>query len=194
MITRRRVLGTALVPLATAVAVPAVAWACSVQTELGLAFNRGAARSQVEVRGTAFSPGAVELHWNTVSGPVLAAVSGPRFDTTVTVPDAAPNVYYLVAVQNSSGGLVTKAAAAFEVTAPAGGGGVGAWGAAGGSRQASLLESPVSSGRDVSLTTAGAVVLAGGLVAISAGFGLAELRRRRVLASSPPPENSRLLL
>ena len=184
MALTRRIAGIALLPVTAAVAIPAVAWACSAQSELQVSVNAGAALSTTTVNGVGFAPGPIQLRWNSLSGPVLATVSGPRFSTRVTIPDAAPNVYYIVAGQSGSDGPVTKGATAFEISPLTGHTAGGAWRTGTGDPSASLLTSSTGGQGDVSPLTLGVIVLSAGLVTLAAGTGVAELRRRRAVITS----------
>jgi len=98
-----------------------VAWACTYQPRIfGLTAVAGAPGTSVTVSGqAAASQGQqVEIHWNGATGPKLSvatADAGGNFSVPVTIPAAAPDVYFIVAVAGTTG----VARSAFEVTAPA---------------------------------------------------------------------------
>lgn len=99
------------------VATAALAWACLPNANIVLSTNAGAPRSQVTVTGTDFTDKPVQIHWASATGPVLGTVTptGGRFKVQVTVPEAAPDVYFVYAV-----GSAATRQRPFEVTEPAG--------------------------------------------------------------------------
>lgn len=109
------VLGALVIPLAAA----ALAWACAPIATIGssadgsLSPSEGPPGSQTRVEGRGFPPAPVAIHFDDVSGPLLATTSGPEFSEVVTIPDnATPGVHYIVATAPSA-----KASATFRVTA-----------------------------------------------------------------------------
>lgn len=97
-----------------------LAWACTAQASLG-AFTPFEAPpgTAVTVAGSTFEDGPVEIRWGGPDGPVIGVARGPNFSTSVTIPPAAPGVYYVVAVSYDEVGEPTSRAKPFEVTAPA---------------------------------------------------------------------------
>lgn len=70
------------------------------------------------VEGTDFfSGGPVEIRWNSATGPLLATATGPDFSTDVTIPDAPPGSYVVLAVGRERQQTFV-ARAAFEVKFP----------------------------------------------------------------------------
>jgi len=109
--------------VAAAVAVLALsaagaAWACTTQQQLTLLPRTGVAGSPVVVTGTGFDGSPVTIRWNSTTGPVVGApqtASLSSFSAPATIPaDAAPGVYYLVAV---SKGMVARAAISVQASA-----------------------------------------------------------------------------
>lgn len=105
------------------------AWACTNLATLNLSNASGTSGQSITVTGSSFkvaSTGAqtpVALHWNGATGPVLATVSPDatgNISATVTIPDAQPGYYVLVATQQVNGqdAYGTPARAAFQILAP----------------------------------------------------------------------------
>jgi hypothetical protein len=99
--------------------VAATAWACTAQVGLSpLLQQSGPQGTQLSVSGQTIGGGEVEIRWNGVRGPVIGtALTGQDggandFTAQVTIPEATPGVYYLVAAAEN--GQVSRAA--FEVT------------------------------------------------------------------------------
>src|SRR5205807_10139620 len=131
MTVRRRVpLFAALV--ATAVVLTgAMAFACTNLATLNLSSASGKPGDSIIVTGSSFRMPAnvttgVQLRWNALDGPVLAEATPDKagnFSTTVTIPDAQPDVYVLVAVLRDAKGADTSgtpARAQFQVIGGAG--------------------------------------------------------------------------
>jgi Ca2+-binding RTX toxin-like protein len=101
------------------VAATALAWACTPSAGLSLDPSSGVPGTRVSAKGRGFGHGPAEIHWNSADGPLLAVASGPDFSSTVTVPDGAAGVSYVVAVGHDEAGSVTgQAAAPFDLEAP----------------------------------------------------------------------------
>ena len=130
-------LGLALVGVACA---GIVAFACTSLASLNLSQASGAAGSQTTVTGSSFNPSAkpdadglftpVTLHWNSVSGPVLADgivpdPTGAIGPIAVTIPTSATPGYYMIIatqtqIQGGSGEAYgTPARTVFQVTGSA---------------------------------------------------------------------------
>lgn len=96
-----------------------VAWACSAQSGItGSAVrgqSSGAAGSQIQVSVTNFPADPVSIHWNSVDGEVLATGRGPDFSTSITIPQVAEGVYYVVA-SGGQPGREQRASMSVEVT------------------------------------------------------------------------------
>jgi len=77
-----------------------LAWACTGQAQIQMIPTTVPARSQVSATEILAHPGPVLLHWNSKNGPVLASINVPegmpKATFSVTIPDVAPGVYYLV--------------------------------------------------------------------------------------------------
>ena len=131
-------LGLACVAIACA---GIVAFACTSLASLNLSQATGAAGSQTTVTGSSFNPSAkpdadglftpVTLHWNSVSGPVLADgivpdPTGAIGPIAVTIPSSANPGYYMIVatqeqIQGGSGEAYgTPARTVFQVTGTAG--------------------------------------------------------------------------
>lgn len=173
----------AFMAVATAMVVASAAWACTSQARSfaldGITGPRG---SEVTATGEAVlqDTAPMTIRWNSVSGPVLAEVtSSYEFSVPLTIPDAEPGVYYLVAVS----GDTAMARAAFEVTGDAAPGSVApvsAW-----SQQTNFDPAPSSSGGSSPTLVAGMVLLGLGTAGLFAGFGVAASRRRRAPVRAP---------
>ncbi|MGH9152709.1 MAG: hypothetical protein ACRD03_10005 [Acidimicrobiales bacterium] len=70
--------------------------------------------------GEAYGP--VEIRWNSLTGSQIGSAAGPSFSVEVSVPNATPGVYYIVAVQRAraDNSVVGRSSRAFEVTGSAG--------------------------------------------------------------------------
>lgn len=164
-------------------ALGATAWGCTVQAGIDpLLVQSGRPGTKLAVTGEAIAPGPVELRWNGIRGPVVAtAIAGggshsTEFAAEVTVPEAAPGVYYLVLASGDAG----VGRAAFEVTAvppatsTAQGGGFSAadvW--------STTSSSATTDGASPALAL-GTGMLAVGLVALFTGATVGAVRRSRV--------------
>ena len=135
-----------------------VAWACTPSAQISARPGSGRGGDQITVVGGAWDTlGPIDIHWNSVDGPVLASASGSTsdFSVSVRIPEVAPDIYTIVATQPRLGGGVTKAAAAFQVTTTGGGAGATSSSgqtttrASGGSgRSVASSSPPASSGSD----------------------------------------------
>lgn len=112
----------------------AAARACVPQaTIMILPRASGEPGASLTVEGVNFEQ-AGEVRWNTLDGPLLAAVPAPSFKTTILIPPVEPGLYTLVALERGSGGGVgnvarapvqvvsTKLMSAPEAVAPSSGG------------------------------------------------------------------------
>jgi len=89
--------------------------------------------TRVTITCTGFQePTPVTIRWNQADGPAVATAKGPDFSVAFDVPaNISPDVYYVVALQNSANGqVVGKASDTFQVTGNASGGPAGATAAA----------------------------------------------------------------
>src|SRR5262249_54067232 len=112
----------ALTPaLAAAVAIPAVAFACTNVPSIETGVYSAPALSPTTVSLSGFAKQApVEVRWDSVSGPILATVAGPSAASFVlTIPSASPTVHYLIAIQHADGAVYT-ARREFEITGAGG--------------------------------------------------------------------------
>lgn len=75
-----------------------LAWACTSQASITISPRSGAPGSGVTVNGQDFTPGSVEIRWNSRTGPVLGYTTGASFSTRVTIPaDASPRTHVIIA-------------------------------------------------------------------------------------------------
>lgn len=100
----------------------ATSWACTRAAYVDpLSPGHGAPRTWVKVSGGSFNPTPVDIRWGSPTGSLLGrAPNGGGFAVEVKIPDAAPGVYYVVAVQTDAAGITWKRAAPFEVTGTSG--------------------------------------------------------------------------
>ena len=178
----------ALIAAATA----AVAYACTNLATLDLSQGGGAPGTSFTATGSSFSPSApVSLHWNSLTGPVLAkAMASPSgsIAATATVPSTAtPGEYVIVATQTVKGAPAfgTPARATFQVAGP--GGAVAGQSQAGAPAANPLAAVSTSSSSGVS----GGLLVATILLAILGislfGFGAAGFVRQRRTSEVPVP-------
>lgn len=175
MKVRRAGAGVVLGALALVLSVASMAWACTAQVNV-IGPLSGAPGSEVTVKGGAAPANEqVFILWNALDGQRLATTTangGGDFSATVTVPEVAPGVYFMViAGEDRSEGVARMA---FEVT-PAAGDPV--------LRPASELATVPVESRDSGLAL-GVTLLAVGLVALFSGFTFAAVRRSRATATS----------
>ena len=106
-------------PLAVAVGLVGVAWACTPAAQFSLSTVAAPAGTAVSVAGSSFPVDQdVSVRWNSAGGPVLGSGKGPSFTTTVTIPDADPGIYYIVATtSNPDGSPGWAAVRSFQVVA-----------------------------------------------------------------------------
>jgi hypothetical protein len=107
----------------------ASAWACTNLATLNLSQGGGTVGQSINVTGSSFkyvatgAPYPVVLHWNAATGPVLASVvpdATGNIYATITIPDAQPGYYTLVATQTVKGFdyYGTPARATIEIVQP----------------------------------------------------------------------------
>lgn len=99
---------------AAAMAVGAVAFACSNLATLSLSTSRARPGAVVALTGASFAypratsgqaPTDVVVHWQSETGPVLAHVTPDRFgniSATFVVPDTQPGIYVITATQETA--------------------------------------------------------------------------------------------
>ena len=148
--------------------VASAAYACTNLAELNLSSGAGQAGMQVTVTGSAFAKTPkntpVQLHWNSLDGPVLASVTpdaaGAIGPMTITIPsDAKPGYYVIVATQIELAtglnpwGLPTRAG--FQVVGPG--------------------ATPVGVSAPVSAGLSNSSGVSGGFVALTAALGIGGL-------------------
>lgn len=106
-----------------------VAWACTNLATMNLSNAAGTSGQSVTITGSSFNVAKagpavpVQLHWNGVAGPVLATAipdATGNISAAVTVPQASPGYYVVVATQQINGvdAYGTPARAAFQVLSP----------------------------------------------------------------------------
>lgn len=94
-----------------------VAWACTQQAFIGsISPGSGPAGSRATVTARMFNPGPVQIRWNSTDGTLLATGTGPDFAVAVTIPNATPDTYSVVAVQREGNVVLGKASISFTVT------------------------------------------------------------------------------
>ena len=77
----------------------------------------GPAGSSVEVTGSGFPAGPVEIRWGSHHGALLETVAGPAFSAQITIPTTAPaGIHTLVAAPTDEHASDFEQYAAFEVT------------------------------------------------------------------------------
>lgn len=157
-----------------------VAFACTSLASLNLSQASGAAGSQTSVTGSSFNPSAkpdadgtftpVTLHWNSVSGPVLADgivpdPTGAIGPISITIPSSAtPGYYMIVATQQQlTGGsgeaFGTPARTVFQVTGSAG----------------AAAPAPVNNAQPATVATSSSTGVGAGLIALLVVLGVAGL-------------------
>lgn len=185
---RAAVAGSAI--FAVAMFVASAAWACTVfVSSVSASPNSGPELATVMVQGDGLgaTPGvarSVELRWEGSPNQVLATVpvdETGRFSAEVRVPSASAGVHSIVAVADGAGAGRTV----FEITTPLSPAGSSAATDATSNLWAEDTNpASVSTGSSSSLTTtAGAALLATGLVVLAGGFTVAGVRRRRASAN-----------
>ncbi|MGH9279929.1 MAG: hypothetical protein ACRD12_17750, partial [Acidimicrobiales bacterium] len=116
---------------AVVVVTGAMAYACTNLATLNLSSATGKPGDSIIVTGSSFRMPAnvttgVQIRWNGVDGPVLAEATPDKagtFSTTMTVPEAQPDVYVIVATLRDARGADTSgtpARAQFQVVGGAG--------------------------------------------------------------------------
>lgn len=131
-----------------------------------------------------FAETPVELRWGGLDGEVLATVEsdGSFGPETITIPDAEPGAYVLVADQevpsDHVGAKAIPARALIQVVEPGGAAGAVDVGTTGGARDVPLMSSLREQQPPGAAALTG-VGLASAVVAIVAGVGVAQLARRR---------------
>lgn len=114
---RGRWIGAATAAVAVLLAGTASAWACVPQPGILVQpTSSGAAGTEVTIIGKAFGDAMAEIRWNALDGELLGALPGPDFTTSVTIPQAPPGLYTLIAiVRGADGSVADTARAPFEV-------------------------------------------------------------------------------
>lgn len=177
---------------AAAVVAIAAGFACTSLAALNLSAASGPAGSNLTVSGSSFNAVAdgntpVAIHFNGVTGPILATVeadaSGALPPTAITIPAGTqPGFYTIVASQTETAGggpsWGTPARAAFEVTAP----GVGPQGAPNGGPGVTVT--PAGSGLGAGTVGLLAALGVGGLLLFGMGAATFIGNARRVPAAT----------
>ena len=176
----------ALIAAATA----AVAYACTNLATLDLSQASGAPGASLTATGSSFSPHApVLLHWNSLTGPVLARVeaspSGAIAATAKVPATAVAGDYVIVATEtiNGQAAFGTPARATFQVVGP--GGATGSPSQTGAPTANPLAAVPTSSSSGVSGGLLAATILLAVLGVALFGFGAAGYARQRRRAEKP---------
>lgn len=189
----RRLL-TRFLPAMAAIAAltAAAAYACTNLATLDLSSGSGAPGMSFTATGSSFTPSApVVLHWNSLTGPVLAKVqasSSGAIAATAKVPSTAlPGDYVVVATQTIKGqpAFGTPARATFQVVGPGGA-------TAGPTQNGAPTTNPLAS-----VATSSSSGVSGGLLAATIilavlgislfGFGAAGYVRQRRKSEVPVP-------
>jgi hypothetical protein len=129
VMTLRRIIAVSSVLGAGVLIWASAAWACTSIASLNLSSASGNAGDTVHLNGSSFSPNpgpiqSVVLHWNGISGAVLATVTPDATGTIsgdIQIPQAPPGVYVVVATQNDGMGgqaFGTPARAGFQILGP----------------------------------------------------------------------------
>ncbi len=189
----RRTLAVGFGMIAVLLIGAAGAWACTASPTMTLipanpaaagtapgganSFVGSAPGSTVTVKmtqGSWASTQAVQIHWNSLTGPVLATTAGGDFSVPVQVPQVGPGVYYMVAADTTNNAVQTKVAQAIEVTGPAG---------AAVARSTTPLPQSASHAGSGNVAL-GVGLLGGGMVALFSGVTVITLKRRRSSATA----------
>ena len=174
-----------------AAATAAAAYACTNLATLDLSSGSGAPGVSFTATGSSFTPSApVMLHWNSLTGPVLAKVqasSSGAIAATAKVPSTAlPGDYVVVATQTVKGAPAfgTPARASFQVVGPGG-------------ATASAAQNAPTTNPLASVATSSSSGVSGGLLAATIilavlgislfGFGAAGYARQRRKSEVPVP-------
>jgi len=185
-------------------ALAGLAWACTGALQIATVTPQaGPGGSDVIVTGYAASVSPVEVHWNDITGPVLAVGTparaqnskSPYFSIPFTIPaGTAPDVYYLVVAQKDAAGILGPRVTATVSVAPAAGSSsnphqspatsADLWS---GLNQAhgGAIASPVNStgSADSSAMGPGIAMVAVGLPVLMGGLASMALKRRRAGAA-----------
>ncbi|HEX3567627.1 MAG TPA: hypothetical protein VHU17_19855 [Acidimicrobiales bacterium] len=165
--TIKRGVAAAVVVGAFAMIWASAAWACTSLASLNLSSGTGQPGSTITLNGSSFSPDpgpiqSVVVHWNGIAGPVLTTLTPDAAGTisgTVTIPQADPGYYVIVATQTDGKGgqaFGTPARAGFTIHVPG----------------ASAAVTPVAPGIGAVPTSSST---SGGLVALTIALGVAGL-------------------
>jgi hypothetical protein len=100
-----------------ALGAPIAAHACAATTGMNLSLTSGPAGRVISLQGSNFaSETAVEVHWGSVDGPLLATAMGGDFVTQITIPQVTPGLYAIDATDNV--GPIAFISEIFSVTPP----------------------------------------------------------------------------
>lgn len=109
-----RGLAAGLAVVGVVIGAASLAWACSIQASMSVTPGKGVASSAVWVSGSGFGNSPVEIRWNGASGQQIGSAMGPSFNVRVTIPNVAPRVYTVLAMQTAPLGSTQRAS--FHVT------------------------------------------------------------------------------
>ena len=115
MISRRiyvGLLGVVAVPLS----VVSLAWACVPAGSVVVSPTSAPSGSTVSVTASGFPNTPIEVYWNGLAGPRLAAGVGPAFTVNITVPRVPAGAYVISAATTDEHAGHSEGRAAFEVT------------------------------------------------------------------------------
>jgi hypothetical protein len=113
MSTKPVVARLALLSLLLVVVGAAPAWA---DREVAVSPSSGPPGSTFTITGSGFDEAEVELHWDTLDGPLLTRAAGPDFSVPATVPEGAPSNSHRVVAVARDGSRTSTSTSAFQVT------------------------------------------------------------------------------
>ena len=163
----KKVVVAAFSAIAAVIGAAGLAWACTTTATMALSSQSGPVGSETLVTAKGLAPGPVAIHWNSLTAATLAKVTTDAtgaFTAPVKVPAAPAGIYTMVVVDAK--GDVTRSP--FEVT--------------GTDVPAMAASGSTGSDRGTPAMALGVGVLAAGMVALAAGFGVVATLRRRVRA------------
>lgn len=164
--TKSRLGAIASVSALTLMLVGAIAYACTNLATLNLEKATGAAGDQIAITGSSFGADQpVTLHWNSLEGAELATVSPDQagnISASVTIPEAQPGYYVIVATQTGEDGSQVfggPARATFQILGPGG----------------AALDAQPASGEQLAAFSEQSQGISTGMIALTALLGIAGL-------------------
>jgi len=165
--TSKKVAVAAFSTIAAVIGAASLAWACTTTATMALSSQAGPVGSETLVKAEGLAPGRVAIHWNSLTAATLAEVTTDAtgaFTAPVKVPAASAGIYTMVLVDAKGDATRTP----FEVTGTDG--------------AAMATSRSTGSDRGTPALALGVGILAVGMVAMAAGFGVVATLRRRVPA------------